>query len=109
MMDPRAIAPGSLMPVYSWLKDGRVDFGRTAGKLAALRTLGVPYPDDVVLRAAELATGQAELIRADLAEQDVQIAADSEMIALIAYLQRLGRGEQYDTSSPRLTIGKEGE
>jgi len=80
------------MPSYAWMKNRQVDFNKTRGKLIALQKLGVPYSDETIDQAVRLARSQANLIRTDLAEQSVEIDADSELIALIAYLQRLGRG-----------------
>ena len=58
-----------------------------------------PYSDEEILGAEETALSQAALIRADLREQGVNIEEDSEMIALIGYLQRLGRGPQPVTAA----------
>jgi cytochrome c oxidase cbb3-type subunit I/II len=92
LMDPRSTSPGSNMPEYAWMKTHRVDFNKTRGKLIALQKLGVPYSDEMIDQAVQLARSQANLIQTDLAEQSVEIDAESEMVALIAYLQRLGRG-----------------
>ncbi len=94
MIDPRSTSPGSLMPNYPWLKDGVVDFERLPGKLAVMRKLGVPYTDDDIRGAPATARSQAGLIRTDLEAQGVTIAEESELLAIIAYLQRLGRGPQ---------------
>jgi cytochrome c oxidase cbb3-type subunit I/II len=94
LMDPRSTSPGSNMPPYSWLKERRLDLDVLPGRLAAMRTLSVPYDDEDVERAAETAVSQGRLIADDLRAQDVIIEPDSELAALIAYLQRLGRGPQ---------------
>ncbi len=94
MMDPRATSPGSNMPTYAWMKDWRVKFDVIPKKLTAMRQLGVPYTDGDVATAVEVAKSQAELIRTELAGQHVEIDSESQMVALIAYLQRLGRGPQ---------------
>ncbi|MGM0576078.1 MAG: cytochrome-c oxidase, cbb3-type subunit I [Myxococcota bacterium] len=90
MIDPRSTSPGSVMPAYPWLETDKVDVEDTALKLRAMQTLGVPYTDDQVGDAQALVKTQAETIVSDLAEQDVEIAWDSELVALIAYLQKLG-------------------
>ena len=82
------------MPNYDFLKSGKVDFARTGGKLSVLKTLGVPYSDSEILSAEAKARSQARLIVEDLKENAVEIEEDSEMVAMIAYLQRLGRGPQ---------------
>lgn len=105
LMDPRSTSPGSNMPPYPWLKENKVNFGRTQDKLVAMHKLGVPYTPEEMLGAEALSLQQAEVLRAELAEQEVHLDADSQMIALIAYLQRLGRGPQF-TPSP-IAIGGE--
>jgi cytochrome c oxidase cbb3-type subunit I/II len=94
MMDPRATSPGSNMPSYHWLEDGRVDLDHTAHKMNMMSKLGVPYTAEDFATAAENGLSQGRLISADLATQSVELASDSEMAAIIAYLQRLGRGPQ---------------
>jgi len=103
MMDPRSISPGSNMPAYPWLKTARLDFEKTARKLKVMKKLGVPYEQSEIERASVLALAQADVIVADLALQGVEIDPRAELIALTAYLQRLGRGPQFQ--SP-LTAGE---
>ena len=92
MRDPRSTSPGSIMPSYAWLHEQRVDLGATPGKLSTLATLGVPYDSDTITRAAELALAQGKLVADDLRKTGgVEIAPDAEIVALIAYLQRLGQ------------------
>jgi cytochrome c oxidase cbb3-type subunit I/II len=92
--DPRSTSPGSNMPRYHFLKDGRVDLDGLAGRMRVLRRLGVPCTDADLDAAAAAARAQGQLITDDLGAQQVRLAPDSEMAALIAYLQRLGRGPQ---------------
>jgi len=94
LMDPRATSPESNMPSYHWLKERRAKLGRIVKKMQTLAVLGVPYSELDFSRAEDVAVSQGEMIAADLATQSVEIAPDSEMAALIAYLQRLGRGPQ---------------
>lgn len=56
----------------------------------ALRILGVPYSDEDINRAEEDLKAQAQQIADDLAAQGAVVRADAEIIAMIAYLQRLG-------------------
>jgi cytochrome c oxidase cbb3-type subunit I/II len=91
LVDPRSVSPGSNMPSYAFLADAAIDFGHTQAKLEAMRTLGVPYDDHAVASAVDDARAQAASVVAELATSDVQVKADSEMVALIAYLQRIGR------------------
>lgn len=90
MMDPRSTSPGSIMPAYSWLKDNRVDLDAIPVKVRANKHLGVPYTTEKVANATADYQTQATIIQGKLAADSIAIAADSEMIAMIAYLQRLG-------------------
>ena len=69
--------------------------------MTALRKLGVPYTDEDIALAEQRFASQGQLIADDLADKDVEIAPDSEMAAMIAYLQRLGRGPQPVTGRRR--------
>ncbi|UJR79455.1 cytochrome-c oxidase, cbb3-type subunit I [Sandaracinus amylolyticus] len=90
MLDPRSTSPGSIMPAYAHLATNRVAFDRSRGKLLALQNLGVPYSHDQVAHAADDAREQARGIAESLS-RDVEVDSESELIALVAYLQRLGR------------------
>jgi cytochrome c oxidase cbb3-type subunit I/II len=91
MMDPRSTSPGSNMPTYQWLATDKIDAALAPKKLALMQKLGVPYSEADVAQAEESQRRQANTIVADLAKSGVSIEWDSEMVALIAYLQRLGR------------------
>jgi cytochrome c oxidase cbb3-type subunit I/II len=90
MLDPRSVSPGSNMPLYAFLADGRVDLTRTADKVHAMKSIGVPYTDADVASAATDARAQANAITSDLRTSGAEVAPDSDLVALIAYLQRLG-------------------
>jgi cytochrome c oxidase cbb3-type subunit I/II len=93
MLDPRATTPGSNMPPYSHLAENTVDFSETDVKLRAMRSVGVPYSPVEIQGAKQDALAQADEILKQLAEQSegrVELARDSQLVALIAYLQRLG-------------------
>ncbi len=91
LLDPREISPGSNMPPYAHLAESKVSFEYSSNKLRAMRSVGVPYTPQQVAGASADAKKQAAGIVAELvAGGEREIAADSEMIALIAYLQRLG-------------------
>jgi len=91
MLDPSLTSPGSIMPAYPWLKD-ELDVSKTADKISVMRSLGVPYPDGYEDRAVEDLRAQAhEVYLKVIEDQDIQTAEENmEMIALIAYLERLG-------------------
>jgi cytochrome c oxidase cbb3-type subunit I/II len=95
LTDPRSTSPGSNMPGYAWMKSSPVDFDHTPKKLAVLKTLGVPYTPSEVSGAAHLARLQGEAIAADLEKQGVRVDPQSKLVSLISYLQRLGRGPQF--------------
>ena len=90
MEDPRATSPGSIMPTYPWLLANDLDTGLTRAKLKAMRTLGVPYTPQEVDQGEAGLREQAGRIAADLAAAGVQGTERKEIVALIAYLQRLG-------------------
>ncbi|MBK8699329.1 MAG: cytochrome-c oxidase, cbb3-type subunit I [Saprospiraceae bacterium] len=92
MIEPVSISPGSIMPPYPWLAKDDLDTKYTGAKISVMRTLGVPYPSGYEKIAVEDLKKQAKLIAASLKKDniDVQGMENKEMIAMIAYLQRLG-------------------
>ena len=90
MRDPSAMSPGSIMPAYGWLYEQNLNTSQTKNKLATMKQLGVPYADMQVQHAVQDLEAQAKGIQAQLASEKIKIGADKEIIALIAYLQRLG-------------------
>jgi cytochrome c oxidase cbb3-type subunit I/II len=90
MEDPRSTSPGSIMPGFAWLLANRLDTRDTPAKLRAMRTLGVPYTQQDIAGAPGGLKEQAAKIAKSLADGGVQGAEDKEIVALIAYLQRLG-------------------
>ena len=90
MLDPTITSPGSIMPPYPWLHEQQLDTTSTKAKLNAMRILGVPYTDEDISNADADLQEQADGIAAQLSEQGVDIRSDREIVALIAYLQRLG-------------------
>lgn len=89
MADPRATSPGSIMPAYPWLLSRKLDTSTTAAKVKLMRKLGVPYPAGYEHQAIDDVKAQARAIAEDL-KSSTPVEADREIIALIAYLQRLG-------------------
>jgi cytochrome c oxidase cbb3-type subunit I/II len=92
MMNPRAVVPKSIMPVYTWLFSKKTEYKVLHKKLKVMKALGVPYTDDQIAHAQSLAEAQALKIAQGLASSgvDAQKMKDKQIIALIAYLQRLG-------------------
>jgi cytochrome c oxidase cbb3-type subunit I/II len=92
MLDPRAVVPNSIMPSYPWLYGAAVDVPVVAEKLRVLKKLGIPYTDDQVRNAAKDYAAQAAMVVGSLMTQGKTDAADdAEIVALVAYLMRLGR------------------
>ncbi|HMU45187.1 MAG TPA: cytochrome-c oxidase, cbb3-type subunit I [Chitinophagaceae bacterium] len=91
MYDPRSMSPGSLMPQYVWLLDNKLDTSSTPAKIRAMRTLGVPYADGYDKIANKDLMKQADSIASNLKKDKIETASNVEIVALIAYLQRLGR------------------
>jgi len=91
MDDPRATSPGSIMPRYSWLLTQKLDRESLPARLAALRRVGVPYPAGFENGPAQKdLDAQAAKVVANLKSGSVTCDPDKEIVALIAYLQRLG-------------------
>jgi cytochrome c oxidase cbb3-type subunit I/II len=100
LIDPRATSPGSNMPPYPWLAQGHVDTQLAARKLVLMQKLGVPYTNADVDAAETSQRQQAETIVLDLATNGVEVDWNSEIVALIAYLQRLGRDQGVPATAP---------
>ena len=71
--NPRDVVPESNMPAYSWLEKSPADAASIGTHMKALRTVGAPYTDDEIAKAPE------------------ELKGKTEMDALVAYLQSLGR------------------
>ncbi len=95
---PKEWSPGTVMPAYPWLAEETLDASDIETKIGVMRTLGVPYEegfeDGVKANMEKQSMAIAERIVKDLAGKESDISAekiaDKEIIALIAYLQRLG-------------------
>jgi cytochrome c oxidase cbb3-type subunit I/II len=91
MLAPDAVSTGSIMPSYPWLFEQIIDKDDTPGKIKALRTIGVPYAVGYENDANNDLDKQAVEITATLKADGIEVLEDTEIIALIAYLQRLGK------------------
>ncbi|NCU03968.1 MAG: cytochrome-c oxidase, cbb3-type subunit I [Chitinophagaceae bacterium] len=91
MMEPSLMSPGSIMPRYGWLLDDNLDTASTPAKIRAMQTLGVPYPKGYDQQANKDLMTQANSIRISLKMDKIETPANKEIVALIAYLQRLGK------------------
>jgi cytochrome c oxidase cbb3-type subunit I/II len=91
MDDPRAITAGSIMPAYPWMLSSSLDFDAIEPIMRAHRTVGVPYTDEEISTGVIAAREQAEAIAAEIVIQGgPEGLEDKQIVALIAYLQRLG-------------------
>lgn len=90
MQDPSQISPGSIMPSYAWLQEDDLDVSTTEAKINAMRTLGVPYPKGFEKIANDDLMKQSKIITDDLTKNGATVTPEKEIIAMIAYLQRLG-------------------
>jgi len=91
LLDPRKLSPASLMPSYAHLAEQPLDLSSTNAKIGALASMGAPYDEDEIAVASQLAQIQADEIAKGLIDQGLPDIHDKKIVALIAYLQRLGR------------------
>ncbi|CAN7713611.1 cytochrome-c oxidase, cbb3-type subunit II [Rhizobium sp. LjRoot98] len=104
LINPRDVVPESNMPSYRWLATTQLELSDLGGHLAALRTVGVPYTDEMIASAAGDAYGQSNPdsdqssgVTERYGEKTQVSAFDgvkntvTEMDALVAYLQVVGR------------------
>jgi cytochrome c oxidase cbb3-type subunit I/II len=119
MYDPQSTSSGSIMPAYQWIIRNKLDKSNIEGKMKAMVTLGVPYTDEEIANAQEHINKQSTEIAEDLLtieaisksfeEQKKDLGAnyvplkDREIVALIAYLQRLGTDIKLKSADPKLT------
>jgi cytochrome c oxidase cbb3-type subunit I/II len=91
MLNPQRLNAQSIMPTYKWLITDDLDMSTTAKKIRVMQTLGVPYPEGFDKIANDDLLIQARGIADDLKSQGIQVEPTKEIIAMIAYLQRLGK------------------
>ncbi|MEP5253926.1 MAG: cytochrome-c oxidase, cbb3-type subunit I [Winogradskyella arenosi] len=106
MYDPQSTSSGSIMPSYKWLVKNELDKTQTEAKMRGMVQLGVPYTEEDIANAQQQMTAQGTQIEKNLyADPDFEATyeadkqnggpdfvemRDREIVALIAYLQRLG-------------------
>ena len=90
MLDPQTMSPGSIMPSYAFMIDDDLDTTTTAAKIRAMQKLGVPYPEGYDAQANKDLMKQANSIASNLEKDGIKVMGNKEIVALIAYLQRLG-------------------
>jgi cytochrome c oxidase cbb3-type subunit I/II len=90
MMDPTTMSPNSIMPAYPLMLEADLDTSNTAAKIRAMQTLGVPYAEGFDKIANQDLMKQAEKIAKGLEESGIKTSPNKEIVAIIAYLQRMG-------------------
>jgi cytochrome c oxidase cbb3-type subunit I/II len=90
MENPSSMSPGSIMPSYPWLLTSELDLSLLENKINAMRTIGVPYAEGYENSALTDLQNQADIITAGLMKAGAPAESNKEIIAIIAYLQRLG-------------------
>jgi len=103
MIRPKDISNGSIMPAYPWLKENDIDYDMIEAKINAMITLGVPYEKGFAKVAAKDAKEQALKIATNIINDlpdsymkgidknsEIKKLQKKDIVALIAYLQRLG-------------------
>ncbi len=95
MITPGVVTPGSIMPSFPWLVEDQLDVSSMPAKIRAMQKLGVPYAegyDQIAVKDMEKQANEiADDINAQLKNDKIEKLADREIIAVIAYLQRLGK------------------
>lgn len=115
MYDPNITSEGSIMPSYKHLFDDDLSTEYTADKVSAMRTVGVPYPEGFEDKAVADLEAQAKGIADNLKvlDENINVSSKKEIIAMIAYLQRLGtdisKVEQADAEAKAETSEEDGK
>lgn len=92
MINPRDLVPESIMPSYPWLAKKKLKTDNIERKLSVMKTLGVPYSDENIAAAKQSMKEEAAAIVSDLESTGItNVDPESELVALIAYLQSLGK------------------
>ena len=88
--EPSSMSEGSIMPAYPFLLEQDLDISNTEAKIRAMQTLGVPYKKGYDKLAVADLVAQSQTIANNLKNDSIRISPKKEVIALIAYLQRMG-------------------
>ena len=107
MDDPRSTSPGSIMPRYPWLLTQKLDTSALPARIKALRSVGVPYPEGYENGPAQKELeAQAPRVVENLKVGSVTAQTNREIIAVIAYLQRLGTDIKGGVAAPAAPAAK---
>jgi cytochrome c oxidase cbb3-type subunit I/II len=94
MRNPRDVTPGSIMPNYPWLYTDNTNVDILPRKIDVMRKLGVPYPLWTAEAIQADVESQEKAIVDDLNKSGAYVEPDREIIALIAYIQKIGKSEK---------------
>ena len=89
-LSPQKMVAESIMPPYPWIIKDDLNTSHTAAKIRVMMTMGVPYPEGFDKRAVNHLNKQAHQIAQGLRDGGIDVEDQKEVIALIAYIQRLG-------------------
>jgi cytochrome c oxidase cbb3-type subunit I/II len=89
--NPQGMNAQSIMPPYPWLLTKEVDVASTPAKIRVMQTLGVPYPEGFDKESEQVLLAQAQLYSEELKTAGIEVAPTKQIVALIAYLHRLGK------------------
>jgi cytochrome c oxidase cbb3-type subunit I/II len=99
--NPRAVIAKSIMPAYSQFLRNEINFEQIQSRVDAMVMLGVPY-GEAVKSAPQMARDQAKSIAASIVEQGGPNGLENkEIVAIVAYMQRLGRDIKATTTASR--------
>jgi cytochrome c oxidase cbb3-type subunit I/II len=103
--NPRQLVPQSIMPTYAHLLKQKLNFDSIQDRVNAMAMIGVPYGADVKgANAVESARAQAKKISDDLVKQGGYAdMGDKKIIALVAFMQRLGTDLTAPAEAPAAT------
>jgi cytochrome c oxidase cbb3-type subunit I/II len=90
-MNPQKMNEKSIMPKYDWLVSPDLDVSLVPKKIRAMQTLGVPYPQGYDQKAVADLEEQAKQISEEMKASGIEVKPNKEIIAVIAYLHKLGR------------------
>jgi len=99
-MDPQAMNEESIMPRYDWFAKRKINLDLTPAKIRAMQTLGVPYPEGFDEDAVDDLLWQADQIVTDLKNSGIEVDPTSHMVAMIAYMHKLGADIETHLAQP---------
>lgn len=87
----QSVSDGTIMPNYPWFAEQTVNTEVTPAKIRAMQTLGVPYPEGYDTKAVADLMAQGQTIADELKQNNIDVVPNAKVVAVIAYLHKLGR------------------